>query len=192
MPVATQSWTVAQFFAYWRDITVKVKRPATYQGDEGIARRYIIPALGRSKLERLTVHDVRSMLTRLQHECRCCRDGIDAAVRPRRGSAARSEHAAARPCRFRSIQYVHAVPSSRSSTRWARTCSCAKSPSSSRSRPPVPGGAAAHRDANRGARASSDLNVARRATLSHDGGVVVGRRGRRSHPRPVQTLSRRG
>jgi hypothetical protein len=40
IPVAGESWTVQQYFGYWLEHMVKVKRPKTYQGYEGIVRRY--------------------------------------------------------------------------------------------------------------------------------------------------------
>jgi hypothetical protein len=46
----------------------QVKRPKTYQGYQGICARYLVPELGRRKLERLKVQDIRGLLTRLQYD----------------------------------------------------------------------------------------------------------------------------
>jgi integrase len=109
IPVAAESWTVERYFGYWLDQMVKVKRPKTYQGYEGIVRRYIVPELGRRKLERLTVQDVRGMLTRLQYNCRCCRDGIDAARAPEKQQCCAASNCCRKTLSVRSIQYIHAV-----------------------------------------------------------------------------------
>ncbi|MDQ4030769.1 MAG: site-specific integrase [Actinomycetota bacterium] len=109
IPVATESWTVEQYFGYWLDQMVKVKRPKTYQGYEGIVRRYIVPELGRRQLERLTVQDVRAMITRLQLDCRCCRDGIDAARTPDKQQCCVVNNCCCKTLSVRSVQYIHAV-----------------------------------------------------------------------------------
>ena len=107
VPVAAESWTVARFFAYWLEHVVRVKRPKTYQGYEGIVRRYVVPALGRRKLDRLTVQDVRSMLTRLRQDCQCCAEGRDARREEPRCCAAGK--CCGKALSVRSVQYVHAV-----------------------------------------------------------------------------------
>lgn len=109
IPVAAQTWTVAQYFAYWLEHIVKPRRPKTYQGYEGVVRRYLTPILGRKKLHRLSAPDVKMMMTRLRTECRCCADGIDAA----REEKARKCCAKAKCCHqvlsVRTVQFVHAV-----------------------------------------------------------------------------------
>ena len=72
-------------------------------------RRYLVPELGRRKLERLTVQDVRGMLTRLQYDCRCCRDGIDAARTPDKQHCCAVSNCCRKTLSVRSIQYIHAV-----------------------------------------------------------------------------------
>jgi hypothetical protein len=109
IPVSAESWTVERFFAYWLENVVRVKRPKTYQGYEGIVRRHITPALGKRRLDRLSVQDVRSMLTTLQHECRCCRDGVDAARPEAQRQCCAAGACCGRTLSVRSIQYVHAV-----------------------------------------------------------------------------------
>jgi integrase len=109
LPVAVESWTVEQYFCYWLDQVAQAKRPKTYQGYEGIVRRYIAPELGRRKLERLTVQDVRAMLTRLQHDCRCCRDGIDASRVPDKQRCCAIDNCCVKTLSVRSVQYIHAV-----------------------------------------------------------------------------------
>jgi integrase len=83
--------------------------PKTYQGYEGICARYLVPELGRRKLERLRVQDVRGMLTRLQYDCRCCRDGIDVARTPDKQHCCAVGNCCRKTLSVRSIQYIHAV-----------------------------------------------------------------------------------
>lgn len=109
VPVAAESWTVEGYLNYWLQNVVRPKRPKTYQGYEGVVRLRLVPGLGRHKLHVLSVTQVRTFLTRLQHECRCCAGGIDAA----RPEEERRCCAAGRCCAMvlspRSIQYTHAV-----------------------------------------------------------------------------------
>jgi len=49
IPVASQSWTVAEYLIYWLIHIVREERqPKTYQGYEGVVRLHLIPASERS------------------------------------------------------------------------------------------------------------------------------------------------
>ena len=77
------------------------RRPKTYQGYEGVVRLYLIPGLGKKRLDKLTAQDVRVFITRV-------RDAVPVLQarrgrRSRRAAMLRSAQAAnaARPgCRF--------------------------------------------------------------------------------------------
>jgi hypothetical protein len=49
------------------------------------------------------------MLTRLQYDCRCCRDGIDAARTPEKQQCCAVSNCCRKTLSVRSIQYIHAV-----------------------------------------------------------------------------------
>src|SRR5690606_3361387 len=58
----TSSPTVAQWFAYWLpNVSAKRVRPKTQYEREGDVRRYILPAIGSKRLERLSAENVRTM-----------------------------------------------------------------------------------------------------------------------------------
>lgn len=76
IPVSSESWTVAEYLAYWLKNVVQVeRRPKTYQGYEGAVRRYLVPELGNKRLGKLTARDVRLAFTRIRETCQCCRNG---------------------------------------------------------------------------------------------------------------------
>jgi integrase len=76
----TSTPTVASYFAYWlREIVEPGLAPKTYDKYEMISRLYIVPGLGRKRLDRLQVRDVRVWLNRLRQACQCCAQGKDAA-----------------------------------------------------------------------------------------------------------------
>ncbi|MFR9806384.1 tyrosine-type recombinase/integrase [Pseudonocardia sp. RS010] len=109
IPVAAQTWTVAQYLAYWLEHIVKPRRPKTYQGYEGVVRRYLTPILGRKKLHRLTAPDVKMMMTRLRTECRCCADGTDAARDEEDRKCCAIGDCCHHVLSVRTVQFVHAV-----------------------------------------------------------------------------------
>jgi integrase len=79
-PVATSVPTVEQYLTYWLSDVIEPNREAqTYAHYETMARLYVIPALGRKRLDRLTVRDVQRWVNQLPKACQCCAQGKDAA-----------------------------------------------------------------------------------------------------------------
>lgn len=109
IPVAAESWTVEAYLNYWLQNVVRPKRPKTYQGYEGVVRRRLVPGLGRHKLHMLSVTQVRTFLTRLQHDCRCCAGGIDAARPEEERRCCAVGRCCGKVLSPRSVQYTHAV-----------------------------------------------------------------------------------
>ncbi len=109
IPVPSESWTVEAYLNYWLENIVRPKRPKTYQGYEGVVRRRIVPGLGRHKLHLLSVTQVRTFLTRLRHECRCCASGIDAARPEEERACCAVGRCCGKVLSPRSIQHTHAV-----------------------------------------------------------------------------------
>lgn len=107
IPVAAETWTVEDYLTYWLEHVVKPRRPKTYQGYEGIVRRYLVPELGRRKLHRLSAPEVKMMMTRVASTCRCCADGDDAA-RDAPICCAKGD-CCGRTLSPRTVQFVHAV-----------------------------------------------------------------------------------
>lgn len=79
-PVATKSPTVAEHIAYWLREVVKEPdyAPLTCSTYETLCRLYILPELGKKRLDKLTVRDVRAWLNKLRETCQCCAQEKDA------------------------------------------------------------------------------------------------------------------
>jgi integrase len=110
IPVSSESWTVAEYLAYWLTHVVQVeRRPKTYQGYESAVRRHLIPELGKKRLGKLTARDVRLALTRIREACQCCRNGWDASREVPRCCALKGAKCCESRLSSRMVQYVHAV-----------------------------------------------------------------------------------
>lgn len=110
IPVASASWTVAEYLTYWLHHVVRQeRRPKTYQGYEGVVRLHLIPALGRQRLARLTANDVRVFITRVRQECQCCKHGWDAQRAHPRCCALPDRQCCESRLSPRMVQSIHAV-----------------------------------------------------------------------------------
>ncbi len=79
-PIPTSTPTLAQFLKRWlADVVEPNLEPATYAYYETMSRLYIIPALGKKRLDRLQTRDVQRWLNKLAKTCQCCAQGKDAA-----------------------------------------------------------------------------------------------------------------
>ena len=78
-PVAPRSPALAQYLDGWlRDVVRPNLAPATVANYDLFVRLYIVPDLGKRKLEKLTVRDVQTWLNALRIRCQCCAQGKDA------------------------------------------------------------------------------------------------------------------
>ncbi|TQS19885.1 site-specific integrase [Microbispora sp. KK1-11] len=72
-PVPTKHPTVAAYLNRWLAEVVKPNRePTTYAGYEALVRLYMIPGLGKKRLDKLTVREVQTWLNTLPMLCTCC------------------------------------------------------------------------------------------------------------------------
>lgn len=79
-PVATRVPTVETYLSYWlREVVEPNLRPLTAATYETAVRLYIVPFLGRKRLDKLSVGDLRTWMNRLAETCQCCAQGKDAA-----------------------------------------------------------------------------------------------------------------
>ena len=79
-PVTTTVPRVEEFAAGWlRDVVRPSLAPSTVANYELFTRLYIAPDLGKKRIDRLGVRDVRLWLTALKDRCQCCAQGKDAA-----------------------------------------------------------------------------------------------------------------
>ncbi|MCG7320806.1 tyrosine-type recombinase/integrase [Arsenicicoccus bolidensis] len=79
-PVAPSSPSVEAYVRKWLDEVVRPNLVRhTYAAYEGAARLYVIPGLGRKRIDVLSVSDVRQWINRLRVQCQCCAQGKDAA-----------------------------------------------------------------------------------------------------------------
>ncbi|TMQ89787.1 site-specific integrase [Actinomadura soli] len=110
IPVSSESWTVAEYLAYWLTQVVQIeRRPKTYQGYESAVRRHLFPELGKKRLGKLTARDVRLALTRIREACQCCCNGWDASREVPRCCALKGGKCCESRLSSRMVQYVHAV-----------------------------------------------------------------------------------
>ncbi|MFC4061638.1 tyrosine recombinase XerC [Planomonospora corallina] len=72
-PVPTRHPTVAAYLTRWLAEVVEPNlEPTTYVAYEPLVRLYIIPGLGKKRLDKLTVRDVQTWLNTLPTLCTCC------------------------------------------------------------------------------------------------------------------------
>jgi hypothetical protein len=66
-PVATKHETVGAFLNRWLEEVVKANRePTTYVAYEPLVRLYVIPGIGKKRLDKLTVRDVQAWFNTLR------------------------------------------------------------------------------------------------------------------------------
>jgi integrase len=110
IPVASKSWTVAEYLNYWlRHIVKEERRPKTYQGYEGVVRLHLIPGLSKKRLSKLSAQDVRIFITRIRNECQCCKHGWDAERDEPRCCALKGGECCQSKLSTRMVQSIHAV-----------------------------------------------------------------------------------
>ena len=82
--VVTKSPTVAEYWRYWlAEVVVEPDyAPKTINTYEIHSRLYIVPALGPTPLDKLTIRQVRAWLNNTRAACQCCIQGKDAARPP--------------------------------------------------------------------------------------------------------------
>jgi integrase len=108
IPVASATWTVAEYLNYWLStIVLNERRPKTYQGYEGVVRLHLIPGIGKKRLAKLTGQDVRIFLTCIRQECQCCKHGWDS-QRDKPRCCALGQCCDSR-LSVRMVQFIHAV-----------------------------------------------------------------------------------
>ncbi|HEY9468126.1 MAG TPA: site-specific integrase [Propionibacteriaceae bacterium] len=72
-PVPTRYPTVGVYLTRWLAEVIQPNRePTTYVAYEPLVRLYIIPGLGKKRLDKLTVRDVQTWLNSLATLCTCC------------------------------------------------------------------------------------------------------------------------
>jgi integrase len=78
--VASDVPLLEQFLHYWLEEIVEPNlAPKTYEKYETFSRLHIIPHLGKKRIDRIQVKDLRQWLNKLSRICQCCTQGIDAA-----------------------------------------------------------------------------------------------------------------
>lgn len=79
-PVATSTPTLEAFLTGWlKDVVRPNLAPTTAKNYEMFTRLYILPDLGKRRLDRLSVREVQAWVNDLRTRCQCCAQGKDAA-----------------------------------------------------------------------------------------------------------------
>jgi integrase len=77
--VATKAPTVGEYIAYWLDeIVAPNLSPGTYVTYEYVSRCYLVPGLGKRRLDRLQPRDVQVWINEVARTCQCCAQRKDA------------------------------------------------------------------------------------------------------------------
>lgn len=77
-PVAVGSPTVEQYFHSWLEEVVRpTLAPTTVLNYDLFIRLYIVPSLGRKRLDRLSLRDVQTWVNKVRVTCQCCAQGKD-------------------------------------------------------------------------------------------------------------------
>ncbi|WP_201760384.1 MULTISPECIES: N-terminal phage integrase SAM-like domain-containing protein [unclassified Nonomuraea] len=94
-PVATKHESVGTFLNRWlAEVIGPNREPTTYVAYEPLVRLYIVPGLGKKRLDKLTVRDVQAWLNTLPTLCPAAINERTAAGRSSSGGVARSVSAA--------------------------------------------------------------------------------------------------
>ncbi|MFD0539683.1 hypothetical protein ACFQY7_43925 [Actinomadura luteofluorescens] len=72
-------------------------------------RLYLIPELGKKRLGKLAVRDVRAFINRVRAQCLCCKHGVDAARDVSRCCALKGGQCCESHPSVRMVQLIHAV-----------------------------------------------------------------------------------
>lgn len=84
-PVATKMQTLGDYLAYWlREIVEPNLSPATHATYDYVSRRYLMPGLGKKRLDRLQTREIQVWINNVGRTCQCCAQGKDAARKPQR------------------------------------------------------------------------------------------------------------
>ncbi len=84
-PMTTRMQTLGDYLAYWlREVIEPNLSPATWATYDYVARRYLVPGLGKKRLDRLQARDVQIWLNEVGRTCQCCAQGKDAGRPPAR------------------------------------------------------------------------------------------------------------
>jgi integrase len=82
-PVATKTLTVAEYSAYWlREIVKPNLAPGSYVTYEVVMRLYVVPGIGRLRLDKLRTADAQTWINKVRLTCQCCAQGKDARREP--------------------------------------------------------------------------------------------------------------
>jgi len=108
VPIVATTHTVGGYLTEWLETVARRRvRPSTYRSYETYVRLYLIPGLGKKRLDRLSARDIRLFLDQVRDVCPCCAQGQDAA-RDKPRCCARGKCCGKRVS-ARTVQYLHAI-----------------------------------------------------------------------------------
>jgi integrase len=108
IPAPDRSCRLGEYLEYWLSVYASQKRGTTARGYEGVIRLHLVPALGKKRLDKLTVQDVNLFLTTTRARCLCCTSKLDA-QRPAIRQCCSVGNCCQRLPSTRQVQYIHAV-----------------------------------------------------------------------------------
>ncbi|WP_033820889.1 tyrosine-type recombinase/integrase [Kitasatospora sp. MBT63] len=110
IPAVTSNMPLGKYLDYWLNTVAPERyKPSTLTSYEPITRVYIVPALGRKPLNRLTPADVRRFLADFRAGCLCCLRRVDHRRAPEKRQCCAVAKCCERRPGARTVQYAHAV-----------------------------------------------------------------------------------
>lgn len=77
IPIPDRSCTVAAYLDYWLAAVASQRRTKTASSYGEVVRLYIVPVIGKKKLDKLGVADVRHLVAVARGKCLCCANKLD-------------------------------------------------------------------------------------------------------------------
>lgn len=109
-PIPTATPPLRDYLEYWlREVIEPNLKPKAAETYAMHVRLHIVPELGGTRLDKLTVRQVRAWLNGLSTTCQCCAQGKDAARPPKRQRCCATGQCCGQTLGARSIRDVRAV-----------------------------------------------------------------------------------
>jgi integrase len=109
IPAESTDWTVESFLKHWLKDVKRVRKYRTYQGYESVCRNHLIPILGKKKLHKLSVVNVKRLIATVENMCLCCFHRSDHNRPEEKRRCCAVEKCCHKRASARLIQQVHSV-----------------------------------------------------------------------------------
>jgi integrase len=108
IPVPERTAKLAEYLHYWVEEVIEDRRRTTKRDYRSAVRLHIVPVLGKKRLDKLTVADVRHLIAIVRTKCLCCANEWDK-HRDTKEQCCSAGKCCKRLPSARSVQFVHSV-----------------------------------------------------------------------------------